>query len=350
MRAAINILLLAGSLLIALAAVETVLRLRHMYRPPQDPPRPRRPDLYQFDERVGYRLWPSTRMCYRYPVTSGRVLSLNSNSDGFRNPREFDEPDDRVRILVAGDSFILGDGVEVGERLTELLEDLEPGWRVDNLGMTGWGIDLMVRAVETIGPKASPEIVVLGLYTDTFRRQLPFYAGMGFPIPRFRLEGDRLVSVPYPRLAWWQRLRVVQAVHQSYWRRVRNQYELNAALLDRFLVASRRQQFMPVLMFMPGRDDTDEDRERRGFLRRYSEAHDVAYLDLTAAIHGAGIEVAYIRDNWHWSPQGHRIGARELHRVLTSKADLARRESSAAAASPARDGQALQAVNPARAP
>ena len=327
-RVAIRFLLLAISVLIGLAAVEVALRLGNLFRPPNDPPRPRRADLYQADERVGYRLWTSTKMCYRYPVSNGRVLSVNSNSDGFRSEREFDEPDSRTRIVVTGDSFVFGDGVEIRERLTEVLEGMEPGWRVDNLGMTGWGIDLMIRAVETIGPKARPDVVVLGIYTDDFTRQRPFYSGMGFPTPRFRLERGSLVSAPYPRLAWWKSLRVVQAAYQSYWRLVPDPHELNNALFDRFLAEAQRQEFMPVLMFIPGKYDGRVDSKRRRFLDQFAKEQGVAYLDLTEPIHGAGVDNTYIRGNWHWNPAGHRIAALELHRLLKARGlDRARSES-----------------------
>jgi hypothetical protein len=42
----------------------------------------------------------------------------------------------------------------------------------------------------------------------------------------------------------------------------------------------------------------------------------VPYADLTEAIHGAGVNNVYIKDNWHWNPLGHRIAATELHKVL----------------------------------
>jgi hypothetical protein len=84
------LLLAVLSLGLSLFALEVALRVLHWYSPPSDPPIPSRPDLYQPDERIGYRLWRSTVTSYRYPPTGPRVLSLNSNSDGFRGAREFD--------------------------------------------------------------------------------------------------------------------------------------------------------------------------------------------------------------------------------------------------------------------
>src|SRR5713101_8279050 len=70
--------------------------------------------------------------------------------------------------------------------------------------MSGWGIDLMVRAVEKIVLTARPDVVVLAVYTDDLRRVRPYYQGQGFPIPRFRLDHDTLVSGPHPTPGWWE--------------------------------------------------------------------------------------------------------------------------------------------------
>ena len=147
-------LLLACALLIPLAAFEVTARLFDAYVPAGADLTPTRPDLYTADPRVGYRLHPSQRVNVHYPPRNPRALSIVSNADGFRSDRELGAPDVRPRILVVGDSFVFGSGVEERERFTEVLEWLEPGWRVDNLGMTGWGVDLMVRALETFGEKA----------------------------------------------------------------------------------------------------------------------------------------------------------------------------------------------------
>jgi len=310
-------LVLAGvSILAALMACELVLRAYDRYPPPPNPFTPRRPELYTADPNVGYTLWPSRTTTYRYPIASDLDIPLVSNSDGFRNGREFDERDGRTRILVVGDSFVFGDGVRAEERLTEQLEARNPAWHVDNMGMTGWGVDLMIRALEHLGRKADPDVVVLAVYTDDFRRLLPYYAGQGFGFQKFELHGSALTSRPFPYPRWWERLRLVQLLYQWRWQRNPNQWAFNEALLDRFLTDSKDIGFTPVVIFIPGRGDTPEDRERRGFLADWAETRRVAFADLTGPIHGAGVEHTYIRDNWHWSPTGHAIAAEELSALL----------------------------------
>jgi hypothetical protein len=177
-------------------------------------------------------------------------------------------------------------------------------------------VDLMVRAIEHLGPKTHPDVVVLAIYTDDFRRLLPNYAGLGYPLPKFELGASGLVTVPFPYPRSWERLRVVQAVYDRAWRWHRNRYDLNEALLERFLTAGATLRFQPVVVFLPGKGDTEEDRERREFLRRWTAARDVPYRDLTTAIHGAGVDNVFIAGNWHWNPAGHQLAADELRPML----------------------------------
>jgi hypothetical protein len=312
----LNATLVCLSVLLTLAVGEVALRVSGAYRPPDEPVQTARPEIYRTHPQVGYAMWPSKTMTYRYPETSQELIPLVSNSDGFRTAREFDERDGRLRILVVGDSFVFGQGVRAEERVTEQLEAMESGWRVDNMGMTGWGLDLMVRAIERYGRKANPDIVVLAVYTDDFRRLLPYYAGVGFAYPKFELVGGELISVPFPYPRFWERLRLVQGIYQSRWQLHRNRYDLNQALLNRYLEDASEIGFDPVVVFFPGRADTEEDKTRRQFLARWTSSRGVPFADLTDPMQRAGADQVFIEDNWHWNALGHRVAAIELHNLL----------------------------------
>lgn len=303
------------SLCVAVLFGEIGLRVLGRFAPPNSPPVPRYPGFHRPDPELGHTLWPSKLTTYRYPVGSRHEFVLASNADGFRNPREFDEPDSRPRVWVLGDSMVLGEGVAAEDRLTEVIERLEPRWRVDNMGMTGFGLDLMVRAFERFSKRVKPDVVVLAFYTDDFRRLIPFSGGLGYPFPKFELRDGGLVSVPFPSLPLWRRLRVVQAVEQTYWRLNRNRFDLNGALLERLHGGVREQQGAFVVAFLPGRGDTPEDRQRRTWLRDWCGKARVPFVDLTDTIHGAR-GAAFIPDNSHWNPQGHRLAGEAIHRFL----------------------------------
>ena len=208
----LTLLLAVATLAVSLAGAELALRLaRPLWAIPY-PPVCYRPDLFQRWDPYGYRLWPSRTMQARYPGPDGRLVTIVSNRDGFRSRRELHEADGRRRVVVLGDSMVFGVGVEEAERCTEVLEALEPGWRVDNLGMVGYGPDLMLRALEAVGLDPPPGVVVLVIFSHDVYRVAPEVPGVGFPLPRFVLRSGRLTTVPYPERPAWQRLFLVQGL------------------------------------------------------------------------------------------------------------------------------------------
>lgn len=312
-----RLLIAIVSVAVSLAASELALQLADKYRPLAYPPEHRMPEetfrLFERHDPYGYRLRPSTRAAYSYPPEAPRRLSVVSNRHGFRSRREFDEPDDRTRIVVLGDSFVFGEGVEERERFTDVLEaHAASAWRVDGLGMTGWGPDLMLRALEQVGLDLEPDVVVLCFYTHDFRRVHRFYAGIGFPIPRFELVDGELATVPYPRLSAWQRLRLYQLAN-PYWRiDVDAIWELHRALLDRLRALAASHRFRFAIVFLPGEHDPARDQERRRWLGRYAAEHDLPFLDLTQAIQGPERDEVFLPRNPHYNPGGHRIVAEQL--------------------------------------
>jgi hypothetical protein len=321
-----NVMLLLGALGVSLFICEAALRMTGRFQTPSYPPSCTRPELYQPSALYGYRLWPSRTTTYLYPAHNPRSLTVVSNREGFRSSREFDEPDERTRVMVVGDSFVFGEGVEESERFTNALEALQPSWRVDSLGMPGYGPDLMLRALEAVGLKSAPDVVVFSMYTDDFRRVHPQYAGAGFQIPRFKLESGQLVTTPYPKPRLWEQLSAVIALRHSYWRYTNAEFDLNAAILDRFLQLSESHSFLPAIIFLPGRADTAIDKARRSWLGQYAKRNAVTFLDLTEPIHKLARQQVFITRNWHLNPHGHQIVAIELHRFLAEQV-LAKRSS-----------------------
>ena len=304
--------LLVGTLLVCLVGAEVLLRLLRLYEPPPYPPQARNPTMYRAHEVVGYNLWPSARMSYRYPLDNPHLRTVVSNSDGFRNAHDFDAPHAGPRILVTGDSFVFGEGVDGAERITEQLGKHFERHRIDNLGMTGWGVDLMLRATRWVLPRTKPELLVVCIYTDDFRRVGPYYSGMGYAVPRFVLQQGQLASIPYPRPSFVERMRLNQARMQLGFKYSNTVYRLHEALLDEFRTLVEQHGSKLAFVFFPGRDDTPTDRERRGWLADYGERSGVPVLDLTEPIHSAGVERTYIERNWHWNAEGHRLAAEQL--------------------------------------
>jgi len=312
-----KLLLLLVSLGLSLTLVELAFRSRIQLWQINYPPYCYRPDLLQRFDPHGYRLWPSKKLRQLYPLVRPRHLVYTSNADGFRSRRELRPGDGRPRIVILGDSMVFGVGVEEPERVTELLETRHPEWRVENLAMIGFGPDLMVRALETIGLDPKPDVVVLGLFSHDVYRVAPEGQGVGFPLRRFELRDGALVDVPYELDPWfWRRLRLVQVVRYMYWRYTDATFPLNAAILERFTTLGKRVGFVPALAFLPAVTERFDDRRRRAFVRRWADDHATAFIDVSEALTAARGPQMYIPNDVHWNSQGHRVVADALEPFL----------------------------------
>ena len=127
------------------------------------------------------------RWYFRHAGTSGNARdfvaqhgpapAIRTNSLGFRD-REIPPKSERYRIVVVGDSFTWGQGVEERDRYSDLIERaLGPGYEVFNFGRPGNNLpehlDVLAQALTV-----KPDFVLLQLYindweTASMRRPEP---------------------------------------------------------------------------------------------------------------------------------------------------------------------------------
>ena len=99
------VVLLAFSLIVSIVGAEVVLRVANLYPPPPEHHTPRNTTLYRAHEIVGYNLWPSAEMSYRYPDESPELLPVRSNAHGFRNDVA-GQDDNRSGLLGCGNEVV----------------------------------------------------------------------------------------------------------------------------------------------------------------------------------------------------------------------------------------------------
>ena len=106
---------------------------------------------------------------YRGILTSREFrVSVRANSLGLRGPEiEFDRLAPRSPVLLIGDSYFFGWGVEESARVSEVLARLlssGPTPRpVVNISFPGWGMYHARDVLQAFGPRLRPSLVVLGL-------------------------------------------------------------------------------------------------------------------------------------------------------------------------------------------
>ncbi len=156
---------------------------------------------FEHDPILGWRNRPNFSMVGKSPDSVAGRVEYTHNSRGLRDEEyPYQKPEGTYRILVLGDSFTYGDGVQRSEAFPEILESLlkEHGsFEVINTGVTGYGLTQETLYYETEGYKYEPDLVMLVFFhndlTDLVKEKEP-------PKPKFRLVDGQLElhNFPYP--------------------------------------------------------------------------------------------------------------------------------------------------------
>jgi hypothetical protein len=195
-----QLLLGAASLLIALSLCEFALRrlfpcpwFGYEYVSAQQ-------FFFRFDPSLGWSGRPDASgmfaaETFRVQVThnaSGHRASVPPSVEGKRN------------VIVLGDSFAWGWGVEDDESFAEQMMQVDDAFNVYNLGGPGYGTDqeyLLLRSFLEQHPYLEPEAVVLQFFENDWFDNDDVWR-YGYPKPRFERgpDGLELVNVPVPNV------------------------------------------------------------------------------------------------------------------------------------------------------
>lgn len=197
-----------GNLTLAVCAVALTLVLGEVvsrFLFPEWVPDEAERSFWEYDELLGWVNQPGRRGTHRHQDFS---VGVEINDQGLRD-RTY--PEERVagkeRMLVLGDSFAWGYGVEQSEIWHEVLEARHAGWEIVNTGVAGYGTGQQLLYFERRGRDFHADVVVLMLHPNDFLdNNEPFR--YGYFKPQYVLEGDdlELAQVPVPQLDWEARL------------------------------------------------------------------------------------------------------------------------------------------------
>ena len=203
-------LILAG-VLVGLLAAELILRV--LLPTARDPYLinafldDERGKFCQYDAELGWTGRPNIEDQF---VAFDCENHVQQNHHGFRGTAY---PFDRTtagRLLVLGDSYTWGYGVDEEQIFTTILQrQADPRLEVVNLGVSGYGTDQELLLYRKLGRKFQADQVLLAVtpYTDLMDNQ--FAVRYGHPKPLFKQPEDKrpgpleLTNVPVPQMADW---------------------------------------------------------------------------------------------------------------------------------------------------
>jgi len=248
---------------------------------------------------------------------------------GFRADSDFSPSDPRRRIVLVGDSYTFGAGVDFQDTFGAILQRKTPDQVVYNLGMPGFGIDQVWMSVRHQAIDLRPDLIVAGIVDADFERSLiPYREAEGFNKPTFQLVNGRLTqrTVEQPPST----LERFLEEHSSIWavcRRlpkflgrkypVGSYFKLNQAILAA-LREDCRQHSIPILfVYIP----TSEFQPFPA-LSSYMHHSGANYIDLTE-LRPVPPHSIYLQQDGHLSPEGHRYVADRIDEwIHSSKAQL----------------------------
>jgi hypothetical protein len=311
-----NLALFSVSVLLAIGVAEVGMRRLYAGRPfspgwvGEFQNRPSK--NFVVDELTGWKMRPNHEFTW---ITEGKAHVYRSNSQGFRADADFSGSDPRKRVVLAGDSYTFGAGVDAPDTFGAVLQQKSPDRVVYNLGMPGFGVDQVWMSVRHQGINLRPDLVVVGVVDADFdRSQIPYRAAEGFNKPTFKLVDGRLVRrtrEQAPGFAvgflnehssiWAVARRAPKWLGRNY--PVGEYFLLNQAILAA-IESDCRQQSTPVLfVYIP----TSEFRPFPA-LSGYMRKAGANYIDLTE-IQPAPPRSIYLPQDGHLSPEGHRYVA-----------------------------------------
>jgi hypothetical protein len=207
-----SLALVTVTLLAMLVAFELVLRMVW--------PQPYMTPTYMYSDQYINSLFPNTTMVEEMPGEWKFTYAINSY--GYRG--KLVKPSNKYlkrNIVVLGDSYAFGEGVDEGAQYSAVLDrELNGQYDVINLAVPGWGLTQEIRRYFEFGTLFNPRVVIL-----QFTSNDPV-DNLSYPVTtavdgRFIFSDDNRIKLKRLNTlladSWIQRLQVYNLVKKRLW-------------------------------------------------------------------------------------------------------------------------------------
>jgi hypothetical protein len=281
----------------------------------------RRGKLFRPDSTLGWR--PLARLDLQRRNGNGSLWRVQTDSDGWRQPARLATTNPQTRVLVLGDSYVFGEGVNVEDRFDVVAGRRRPEWDFINRGVMGFGTDQELLASEPNALRPGDLELLVTYQNDMIDVVRSGFAGRTKPF--YDLSAAGLVFRP-ARVTWKERLRdksYLAALFFARRERLPEQYSpeewrhgvaVYNALVARE-AAKLRDRGVTLMVLHHG----DSLLSRASGLERPYAALDtmsgLRVFPLDSALRVCTGALVFLRDG-HWGPDGHRCVGERLRRLL----------------------------------
>jgi len=317
-----KLLLATGLLGLVLVLILTELGVR-VARPQWRPTTAERVDFWVYDEVLGWAHRPGEQGRFVHPEFD---VDVRINADGLRDDDYALERTEKKRMLVLGDSFGWGFGVEHHERFSEILESRHPDWEIINASVSGYGTGQQWLYLSERGIQYRPDVVLLLFYENDYgdivdnevcRYYKPYFLmGEGglelrnVPVPTSTIK-QRLERFVYGRTWLYSKLYALLAAEDpNPYRWAPGKFVVTVEILKRMDALCREKGARFTVVSVPMVDP-----KRREFLEKVCKAHGILHLALDHDFSRVRERTTFPSDR-HWSRIGHRHAAKFIERFL----------------------------------
>jgi len=218
------------------------------------------------------------------------------NSLGYRDAAVTPRAPGEKIVLVLGDSFAAGHGIERAEDRfgNRLGRELGPGWRVVNVAKNGWDTPDEIEALRTYPVK--PDLVVLSYFVNDIGQAAARHGlilGMPVGAPDF-FFGKYLVNhFSLVNFAYWRLVRVgLKDASASFWHKLSQAYAdptiwtAHAAEIESIVTWCRDNRVRLVALVIPLLLDVRGSAPITGKVATFLRDQGVAVVDLTGPLVG----------------------------------------------------------------
>lgn len=339
----INLSLFLFSTAFALLLSEMALRLfgfEPLYVSPE------RDRFWIYDPLLGWAHEPGQEGIFE---TEQFRTEVRINERGLRDRlHPYERQDATKRILVLGDSFAWGYGVEESERFSQLLE-ADLGVEVINAGVSGYSTDQELLWYENEGVKYETDLVILVLTGNDvgdnnrqlvsniyFKPRFVFKDGQlvptNYPVPQTSSRGKFVYSVSQrSALAYFLTLRYFDM--QSLYSRMKSNADQGSPQASGGKVQTSPESFKLTIALINEMKKIAESKQAKFMIvsndRWWNLSSEETYGDFVAAMQDDGLLVLdvesmpgfdagemLIPDDGHWSQSGHKFAAQKIESFI----------------------------------
>lgn len=243
-------------------------------------------------------------------------------------------------MLVLGDSFGWGFGVELDERFSEILEKAHPDWEIINASVGGYGTDQQFLFLKERGAAFKPDVVLLLFCVNDFEENTRPEEHWHFK-PLFVNERGQLnlQNVPVPGASAKQMLQrfflgstylgpKLNSVKHFFFRALETSVSPKPVSSDEGVGGQQGMQGVTHLLIKSinalciGNDSefvmvsVPMNTDARTFLQKLAEEVEVPYLSLDEYFGRASTSTSFPHDG-HWNAAGHEIAATAIDTFLS---------------------------------